>query len=1691
MPGIHIRTVEFQRRSDGHPLDDVIVHGVSAIGATAALAVQVKRTATLAPGDLVFREVVLQMGQTALRDDFTSTCYELAVAIERTSTQIEQHYHEVLRWARTHSTAAGFMAHIQRPRQASQPMRVFVKTVRDHLADGGFAHDDEAVFAILRRFQILPFDFGHPASLAEAWARDRAALLLAPADIPRAGELWALLAESSALAASTGGDWTTETLKAHLATRSTFQWANDRRLAGARRAIAEASRQTLADIRDRIGTVSIDRSSRVTELHGVLAAHRYVEIRGDAGVGKSGLLKFLAEQISIEATTITLNPERTIPGGWLALRSALDCDCNVREFLSDLAADGGGYLFIDGVDQVDDPDKRATLSDLIRAAAQVPGFKVVVTARRNFGEDGSNWLPTDAIAALAPSPPVTIAELSDDEVDALATADGTLAALLDPGHVAKDVVRNLFRLSRLVERSGGDDFPATEVAMARQWWDSADGPAGAGVRMRARLLTALAETTLTTVMPFRADAAEPSAIAELIARGSVREISRDALVFAHDVLRDWAVACLLHDDPSRLDGLSWANAPPPSLARGFELCARMALELNEDSVAWKQLFQRVSTPGVHPTWRRAALMALVRTERAPILLDLVMAPLVDQSGLLLRELIRTTMSTDSEPAQNVFRRAGVELALPSDFLMPIGHAWPRLLMWLMARKVRLPQAALPDVVDLAARWLMATFGQDSLAPTLLAWLHDCLVLWTDPYRPLNVRANDRDLDWGLDHGAERELIRYLRRTFLLFCGQVPALADQYLRSFIGRRPGGDIERDLLKHYGATPKAAPDALAALTLYTLTASDPDDEEEMSSHHRRDHGAFNLLEHELHPASPGQGPFYALLQAAPANGLSLVRAVVGHALAYRTNGQPPGDNGIEIPFADGARRFPWMQSYDWSRANNSSNVAASALMALELWAHGRADSGDPIENILADVLGGTDPSAAYLLVAVDILLSHWEVGAAAALPFMSSADLLAIDEERLGVDNINASGMAEMFMGSILGGLAAIPEPLGLAPLATLKAKPSRRMTLQEVIYHFTFNAPDADRLQLKANLEREVQRVGPPDPLQDTLRDVRFVVFHALNLLERRNYHQVRRALPSGEVEEGLQYRSPPEEMQLIERHESRSGPEMEDLNLRLAMAKALREPTTLTADLLAQGVVWAQREDIAARAIEDDWVARSQVIAATLLLRDGDEALRLQHQVWARERVTATLTTPENMVSRFHSRLDYNPHGIAGIGLLALARNEPSPDNLRAILGAASRNGVSLAQAIAMDVNAVSRIHLRLPGVVLGMGLAGQVRPSRRFGDSEEVLAARAAVRLARLDAMIDAELRWLAGDGQEPVWPAFPDAAPSTRPRGIRLPGGNERDDADDVAPPPEPEQEVDHSTAAQWLSLTIGLVGTTNVATLRSVVEHYAAWTAKANGAGIATNRERVEHAPGEWTSAYMKLAVAALPGLNKDEADALVLIRLATYPDEPYLDAVEAVLPAADAAYFNDGPLDLAILLHIRSRVLARLTQSNDWQWHIARPSTGVSFDLGPALAALFIHVFEYGAQPKCLLRPSGLERMDPVMESLCALTEAGSSSLYVSKLFLGLVEVKVLPRHLLYVLRAAAAWLTAYPDSTAFWVDYGVGGRLCQWLATAMADSPDQFTRETAVRGDIERILNAAVGLGVAPAAGLEGALQRLGH
>lgn len=319
MPGAIVRSVEFQQRVAGHPLDDIIVQAINADGSPATLEIQVKRTLRFTPSDSEFREVVGQIWEASQRPDFRTSRYELAAAIARTTTRVELICQEVLHWARQLPDDATFAAHTSRPKFASKDMRDFVEVFRANLARVGAPTDDETVWQLLRRFQILVFDFESPGSDYEHRARERARWTLVADQAGRAADLWPVLIDDVGACARAAGTKDRPAIVTALATQHEFRFVEHPDARPVYTRLLEAADRALGEINETVGGVRLARPELIDEAYASLEDHRVVLIQGAPGVGKSAVMKHLAGRLQPEGRIVVLRNGRIIPGGWLLM----------------------------------------------------------------------------------------------------------------------------------------------------------------------------------------------------------------------------------------------------------------------------------------------------------------------------------------------------------------------------------------------------------------------------------------------------------------------------------------------------------------------------------------------------------------------------------------------------------------------------------------------------------------------------------------------------------------------------------------------------------------------------------------------------------------------------------------------------------------------------------------------------------------------------------------------------------------------------------------------------------------------------------------------------------------------------------------------------------------------------------------------------------------------------------------------------------------------------------------------------------------------------------------------------------------------------------------------------------------------------------------------------------------------------
>ena len=87
---------------------------------------------------------------------------------------------------------------------------------------------------------------------------------------------------------------------------------------------------------------------------------------------------------------------------------------------------------------------------------------------------------------------------------------------------------------------------------------------------------------------------------------------------------------------------------------------------------------------------------------------------------------------------------------------------------------------------------------------------------------------------------------------------------------------------------------------------------------------------------------------------------------------------------------------------------------------------------------------------------------------------------------------------------------------------------------------------------------------------------------------------------------------------------------------------------------------------------------------------------------------------------------------------------------------------------------------------------------------------------------------------------------------------------------------------------------------------------------------------------------------------------------------------------------------------------------------------------------------------------------------------------------IEVSPRPSHLQFIVSAAKACLERYPHDSAFWVDQGIGRRVCALIEGIWRQDVARLDARMALRTDVDRLLAAFVSVGVAQACQLEKAL-----
>lgn len=1685
LPGATVRSVAFQQRVAEHPLDDVVVKAVNRDGSPATLEIQVKRSLTFTATDTEFRDVVGQIWEAAQKPDFATSRYELAAAIARTTTRIEQACQEVLHWARQLPDGATFAARINRPSFASDAMRSFIDVFRANLALAGAPTDDETVWRLLRRFQILVFDFESIGSDYDHRAREHLRWILAPDQADRANDLWPVLVDLVGASTRAAGAMDGATVVTRLEQQHGVRFTAHPYVRSVYERLTEAAEQALDEIDESVGGVRLARNRLIDDADNLLHQHPLMLIQGRPGVGKSAVMKHLAERLQAEGCVLALRRGRIISGGWPVMAHTIGWGGSQAELFNELGAGGGATLFIDNIDQIDDQGEWATVTDLLSQATRSQGWRIIATC----GVESDDWktkLPARIRAAGIGS--LVVAALSDEEKAELSSQNQALALILADGHPAKGIAENLFYLSRLVELGVGQDAGiATELDLARLWWRYGGGRSEDDRRFaRLKLLRAIGAQAIANPSraTFNVDTLESATVVELLRLESLREEIRGASVtFRHDVLRDWTIGFQLYEDADLLAAQPMERPLPAVLARGLEIAARLALADDPSGQRWLALLAIAEREGCHGSWKRPILLALPRSEDALTFFVALTPVLLESDGRRLREIIRLMIAVESEPLAALIARLRPDITLPvaggGDFIAPKGPSWFPLVIWLTMSAETLPTGLIPDAVKIFQAWLMTTHGHNyQLNTRIVEILFEWLALVDEQLAPRAYRdISEVPPSLNIDH--LEDVRSDIRMIVFTFANLNPAAAAQYLAGIDSESIRYHDQETVLKSPGTLPEAAPGPFADFVLASLIEKDDPDR---YSSRRRDYGPFQIHEDIFLDTSPDGGPFLMVLNASREDGLRLVRGLVEYATQWRREQRQEQRRPfpkINVPFPGRPRSFEDdLTVYRWARNSGPSPIVTTALRALEAWGQLEIDAGRPFIEVLDDVLGPNGSSVAFLRVAVDLALSHQQTAADVAWPLAANPRLLQLDEDRFQQD---------------IAGFNRLPrrgrQQIQAAIRVDLDARPSRWTRLADMIGHYVFREDAAPLRLLRAALEQSRDNLlNEVEDHPNRIEELQLTVARALRMTEAENWEAVTRTLQDGTPFEAYQFTDPPEEQREREAQAARANANLQRMTIRRRIQTALLEPDQSTPGLLQNALEWAQAQPLEAAPMPDDedessgegnknydaeWNRRAVVMTAALVARDYDAADRDDALDWA---TPILLTASEQKIREYRGdQIEYNTTAIATLGMVSLFIRGTASKAQSMILRVAAHEHPAVQEALGQNLLRLGEVDERLPRSIARIVMAAAVHPRRVLGLEQQKENGR--LYRETVDAAIAIEQRWLDGEGAEPSWPEL--ASWRSRPRrGIRLGDHGHIEDDDDEEPPSHHVHEQAIAKLAHHLiRFTINDVPVW----VKDLAVHFMTWTEAANGPHGENVRER-DHRPNTWNITFFNFIGVLSVALSHAEVVDLFLNRIMSFNDDAFHDAMASFLRGYDGATIATDTRDPENPAHVRELLAARIKRARNYR-RLGREKQFTSeTHAGDALNAMFYQPSRWANTGRPTI-PDNWSGLRTSMAILTDLVVGAPTSGYLASLFLNLAESSHDKALIPFVVQAMAAWCSAYGIDRNFWAEKNIGSRVCTWFDAVLTNDATALAAFTDRADELFRCLDILVQSGVAQARILE--------
>jgi len=914
-----LKEVHFQARRLGWRTDDLLLIGEDSQGIMHRVAIQAKRTFSLAKSD---DECVKTI--RAAWDDFTNADLfhaaqdRLVLVTGQAPLSFCRGMRNLLDAVHAALNAAGFEERITK--YLSQEARNCHETVLSILrTHAGEAVNDDAVWRFLRVWDFAVLDFLSPSSVAEGLVKS---LLAATANGPaaQAAESWNALLHLASEESGRGKDFNWGALPSELRERHRMPAAAERETFAALRTASDFVQQDVVDhLTGKSGRAALSRAQVVTDGITQLNDTTALLITGPAGGGKSVVASKIFDALAGGTLTMAFRAD-TLATPHLAT-SVISVGVNLRPLIRLFALHERKLLWVERGERLFEKSQadRAAFTDLLRLLSREHGWKLLITCR-DYSAEKFRTIFLEPIGLR--SAVLTVAPLSDHELDEASSALPELRVpLAEP--TLREVLRNPFHLNLAARMTWLEGKPGTTTRRAfreKAWKEIVcheDEVKDGMPRQRDRTMIEVALRRARALAPYVSVAGLSEAALQALENDSLLASNPDdptgQAAPAHDVYEDWALLQWLRrlrEDNGGVNAEFFAELGAfPALGRAFRLWLLELFDV-ERTAAEQCVFAVMSDTTIPAPWRDEVLVAVFQCpEASSILLQLEPHLLAGDGELVRRAVHLLRVACRKKP--NALETS--DLTKPS-FLVPDGTAWQSMPVLLVKAVSLLKTTDIHWLLGFLEDW--ANGARDRSQPPgarEVAMLCDVLMSCT------------KQVNYNYQETYRERVLRVMLSVPRAAESALQSMVDKALSHHDGRED--EIVLKLVWDYfsGATLcRELPDLVFRVAEHRFRL------DEAPTPHRRDHpggSGFRDVEHAFglghlwsrddYPESAFQGPFLNMLNFHPERGLNLVlrfinRCCEAYANAHGNIIEPPFQ--VTLTMEDGSAVRQWANGRLW---------------------------------------------------------------------------------------------------------------------------------------------------------------------------------------------------------------------------------------------------------------------------------------------------------------------------------------------------------------------------------------------------------------------------------------------------------------------------------------------------------------------------------------------------------------------------------------------------------------------------------------------------------------------------------------------------------------------------------------------------------------------------------------------------------